>query len=125
MAIRALPGLADSGGCSANGVTLTAAGIAAFPGLTNANINNLAGPCHSSFVGNFGGLTTLAFDGLNRSYIIGGGTGTLIQCGLPGQPPCPTNQVPEPSSLLLVAIAGLGLAAQLRRRQSKPGKHTA
>ena len=121
-----LPGLTDSGACNPSGATLTAAGIAAFPGLTNANVNSNVGPCHSSFVGNFGGLTTLAFDGNNLSYIIGGGAGTLIQCGrLPGQPACPTNQVPEPSSLMLIAIAGLGLVAQLRRRQSKPGKTTA
>ena len=119
-----LPGLTDSGGCSSGGATLTAAGIAAFPGLANANVDANAGPCHSSFVGNFGGLTTLAFDGNNRSYIIGGGAGTLIQCGLDGQPPCPTNQVPEPSSMLLISIAGLGLVAQWRRRQGKLGKTT-
>ena len=119
-----LPGLSDSGSCSSSGATLTAAGIAAFPGLTNANVDSNAGPCHSSFVGNFGGLTTLAVDSANRSFIIGGGAGTLIQCGQRGQPPCPAR-VPEPSSLLLVAIAGLGLAVTLRRRQSKTGKHTA
>ncbi len=115
-----LPGLVETGNCNSRGATLTVAGNAAFPGLTNANIDINAGPCHSSFSGNFGGLTTLAFDGDNRSYIIGGGAGTLIQCGLPGQPLCPPTGVPEPSSLLLVGIAGLGLAAQLRRRQSKP-----
>ena len=114
-----LPGLVETNGCSSNGATLTAAGNAAFPGLTNADIDNNAGPCHSTFSGNFGGLTTLAFDGQGRGFIIGGGAGTLIQCRLTGQPPCPTNGVPEPSSLLLVSIAGLGLAAQLRRRQSK------
>lgn len=118
-----LPGLADSGSCNSTGATLTAAGMAAFPGLTNANIDANAGPCHSSFVGNFGGLTTLAFDGAGLSYIIGGGAGTVIRCGQPGQPPC-NNKVPEPSSLLLVGLAGLGLAAQLRRRQSKIGKNT-
>ena len=116
-----LPGLVETAGCNSTGATLTAAGNAAFPGLTNNDVNNLAGPCHSAFSGDFGGLTTLAFDGLGRSYIIGGGAGTVIQCGQPGQPPC-SNTVPEPSSLLLIGIAGLGLAAQMRRRQSKPGK---
>ena len=83
-----LPGLVETGVCNENGAALTAAGIAAFPGLTNNNVNASAGPCHSSFTGNFGGLTTLALDGNNRSYIIGGGAGTIIQCGQLGQPPC-------------------------------------
>ena len=119
-----LPGLVENNVCNEVGATLTAAGIAAFPGLTNNNVNNAAGPCHSSFTGNFGGLTTLALDGDGRSYIIGGGAGTIIQCGQPGQPPCNTNEIPEPSSLMLFGIAGLGLAAQMRRRQSKPGTPT-
>ena len=110
-----LPGLSDSGGCSSGGATLTAAGQAAFPGLSNNDINALAGPCHSSFVGNFGGLTTLAFDGAQRSYIIGGGAGTIIQCGQPGQPPCVTN-VPEPGTLPVAALGLLGLWFAARRR---------
>ena len=117
-----LPGLIRSSGCTEVGATLTAAGNAAFPGLSNSDVDSNAGPCHSNFSGDFGGLTTLAFDGVGRSYIIGGGGGTIIQCGQPGQPPCNPNDVPEPSSLLLIGIAGLGLAAQMRRRQSKPGK---
>lgn len=112
-----LPGLSDSGGCNSVGATLTAAGQAAFPSLTNADIDSNAGPCHSSFVGNFGGLQTLAFDGNQRPYIIGGGAGTVIQCGLPGQPPCPT-QVPEPETLPLIALGLLGLLG-LRRRVAK------
>lgn len=115
-----LPGLLEGGGCSAGGATLTLAGQAAFPGLSNNDINSNAGPCHSSFSGDFGGLTTLALDGLGRSYIIGGGAGTVIVCGQPGQPDCPpTGQVPEPSSLLLMTLAGLALVAQQRRR--RPG----
>jgi PEP-CTERM motif len=114
-----LPGLIEGGGCNAGGATLTAAGQAAFPGLTNNDVNGNAGPCHSSFSGDFGGLTTLALDGGGLSYIIGGGAGTVIVCGQPGQPVCPpTNQVPEPSSLLLMTLAGLALAAQQRRRRS-------
>lgn len=110
-----LPGLSDSGGCDSNGATLTAAGQAAFPGLSNSDIDANAGPCHSSFVGNFGGLVALANDGQGLPYIIGGGSGTVIQCGQPGQPPCPTA-VPEPGVLSLLAAALLGVAGLLWRR---------
>lgn len=114
-----LPGLTEVlGGCNSSGATLTAAGQAAFPGLSNSDIDANAGPCHSSFTGNFGGLTTLAFDGNQRSYIIGGGAGTVIQCGQPNQPPCPT--VPEPGTMPLLMLAALGLAVpHLRRRFAK------
>ena len=111
-----LPGLTAVGNCNSTGATLTVAGQAAFPGLSNSDIDANAGPCHSSFSGNFGGLTTLGLDGGGLSYIIGGGAGTVIQCGQPGQPACPTN-VPEPGSLPLALLAGLGLAIpSLRRR---------
>ena len=115
-----LPGLTEVSGCNSSGATLTAAGNAAFPGLSNSDVASNAGPCHSHFTGDFGGLTTLAFDGLGRSYIIGGGAGTVIRCGGPGEPPCPT---PEPDSLPLVALAGVGLLAQQwRRRTHRSGK---
>ena len=113
-----LPGLTENTSCNSSGATLTAAGAAAFPGLSNSDIDANAGPCHSSFAGNFGGLTTLAFDGSSpsRSYIIGGGAGTVIQCGQPDQPPC-TSNVPEPGSLPLALLAVIGLfVTQLRRR---------
>ena len=113
-----LPGLTDSGSCNSSGATLTPAGQLAFPGLSNNDVNAFAGPCHSSFVGNFGGLTTLALDGGGLSYIIGGGAGTIIQCGQPGQPECPTGELPEPSGLLLTTLAGLALVVQQRRRRS-------
>ncbi len=119
-----LPGIVEGAGCSSTGATLTAAGQAAFTGLSNSDINNLAGPCHSNFTGNFGGLTTLALDGRSvqnggpRSYIIGGGASTVIQCGQTGQPACPTGELPEPSSLLLATLAGLALVVQQRRRRT-------
>ena len=97
-----LPGINEVGGCISSGATLTAAGSAAFPGLANSNVDSNAGPCHSHFEGNFGGLTTLAIDANGLSYIIGGGADTVIQCGLPGQPACPTD-VPEPN---LISSAG-------------------
>lgn len=116
-----LPGLTDSGTCNSSGATLTAAGQAAFPGLSNSDIDANAGPCHSTFSGNFGGLTTLGLDGNNLSYIIGGGAGTVIQCGQPGQPPC-TNNVPEPGSLPLALLAASGLLVPRLRRRSGAAK---
>lgn len=119
-----LPGIVEGGGCTSNGATLTAAGQAAFTGLSNSDIDGTAGPCHSNFTGNFGGLTTLALDGRSvqnggpRSYIIGGGASTVIQCGQTGQPACPTGELPEPSSLLLATLAGLALVVQQRRRRT-------
>ncbi|MCF7981142.1 MAG: hypothetical protein K9K86_04105, partial [Pseudomonadales bacterium] len=110
-----LPGIDYTGGCSSGGATLTAAGQAAFPGLSNSDIDSNAGPCHNTFSGNLGGLTILARDGLQRALIIGGGTGTVIQCGQPGQPPCPT--VPTPGTMPLLGLGLLGLIAGLRRRK--------
>jgi hypothetical protein len=112
-----LPGLADSGSCNSTGATLTAAGQAAFPGLSNSDIDANAGPCHSSFAGNFGGLVALGLDGQGLPYIIGGGPGTVIQCGQPGQPACPT---PEPSSLMLLGAGIIGLGWSIRR-SGRPG----
>lgn len=112
-----LPGLTNVSGCTSFGATLTAAGNTAFPGLSNSDVDSNAGPCHSHFEGDFGGLVTLAFDGAStpRSYIIGGGAETVIQCGQPNQPPCPT-QVPEPGVLPLFALAFLGMLSVMRRK---------
>ena len=71
-----IPGATFPGGCSRNTLSLTPAGILAFPGLTNANIRS--GPCHNNFRNH--GLGVLAKDGNNRDIIIGGAT---VQ--LPGQ----------------------------------------
>lgn len=111
-----LPGLTavESGG-GAN-LSLTADGLAAFPGLTNADVN--AGtPWHNHFQGSFGGLKTLVVDSAGRAVVIGGGAGTVIACGQPGQPACPT-QVPEPETLPLLVLGLFGLLG-LRRRVAR------
>jgi hypothetical protein len=112
-----IPGIipVESGG---GGLQLTAAGMSAFPGLTNADITG-ATPWHNHFEGSFGGLQVLVTEtdsGLNRAVVIGGGAGTVIGCGLPGQPACPT--VPEPGTLPLLALGALGIGALIRRRRS-------
>lgn len=118
-----IPGIVSTdvgGGGVGTNITLTAAGAAAFPGLTDADLAG-ADPWHSYFSGNLGGLSVLGTalsGGAQRAVIIGGGAGTVLQCGLPGQPACPT--IPEPGSLPLVATAALGLLlAGARRRKSK------
>ncbi len=87
-----LPGIAFPSGCSGFTLTLTAAGIAAFPGLTNADIR--AGPCHNQFTGNLGGLLVLALDSSARKIILGGAA-----VSLPGSidldPPTDTNFLGE------------------------------
>ncbi len=113
-----LPGLSNVSGCNSVGATLTPAGQAAFPGLSNSDIDDTAGPCHAHWEGNLGGLQVLANDGNNpaRSFIIGGGSGTQFQCGGPNQPPCGSTEIPEPTTM---ALLGIGLSSVLlaRRRQ--------
>jgi hypothetical protein len=75
-----LPGINFPALCNSGTLSLTAAGQAAFPGLTNTHIR--AGPCHNHFTGNFGGLAVLAEDsggpgGSKRAVILGGAAAQL------------------------------------------------
>lgn len=120
-----LPGLnvhGDNDGTisNSNSLTITAAGNAAFPGLTNSDVSN-ATPWHNWFDGSLGGLSVLVTGPargpnrqvINGAVVLGGGGGTVIVCGQPGQPPCPT---PEPETLPLLGLGLLGLVVALRRK---------
>jgi len=110
-----IPGIVATdvgGGGIASNITLTAAGTAAFPGLTDANLAG-ADPWHGYFSGNLGSLsvlgTALQTGSPTRNIIIGGGAGTVIN-------PDPPSRVPDSgSTLALMSFGILGLAA-LRRR---------
>jgi hypothetical protein len=110
-----LPGLIENsdGGvvgaaCDSTTLTLTLAGTAAFPTLTSSDIQ--AGPCHSNFTGDLGGLDVLAVDGRNRNIIIGGPIGTEIVPGaiLADIHPqsCPNPVIVLSKGVLPVAILG-------------------
>lgn len=94
-------------GESSQGISLTAAGNAAFPGLTNADLS--AGPYHNRF-NNFSPIPTLGTSNATGEAIIIGGTGGSITD--------PGNSVPEPASLALLGVGLMGLAAAHRRKQN-------
>ena len=85
-----LPGSSAPFSGDSNDLVLTAQGQAAFPGLTNGDIN--AGPWHNHFEGNLGGLQVLALStavntstGADAPVIIGGAVVTIAPVG--GCPP--------------------------------------
>lgn len=92
-------------GESSTGISLTAEGNAAFPGLTNAHLS--AGPFHNRF-DNFSPIPTLGTSNATGHAIIIGGTGGSITN--------PGNPIPEPG---VMALMGLGLAGLALARRCK------
>jgi hypothetical protein len=104
----------------ASQLQLTAAGSAAFPGLTSTDLSN-ATPWHAWFE-NYGGLQALAvgngagLGGMDDAVVIGGGVRTVLACGVQGQPPC---AVPEPAPLSLLGLGVLGFLVTRRQAARK------
>ena len=98
--LSALLPVVTATGESSTGLTLTSAGNSAFPGLSDSDLS--AGPYHNRFNG-FSPIPILATSNATGNAIIIGGTGGSITN--PGT-------VPEPSTLALLGIVGLGLVAR-------------
>ena len=94
-------------GGDASALLLTAAGTAAFPGLTNGDLSS--GPWHHYFTG-YSPLSLLAESTGGFDVVIGGVGGSITDPGPVG--------VPEPLTVTLFG-AGLAGAAALRRRKAK------
>jgi hypothetical protein len=104
-----LPGITITELGSGSGLTLTADGTAAFPGLTSADLST--GPWHNYFEGDFGGLKVLATapqSDETRNVILGGGAGTVI---VPEEP----GVIPEPGTIALFMLGMTGFGMVRRR----------
>lgn len=96
-----LPGLSVIGN-SDQGLALTAAGTAAFPGLNNADLSS--GPWHNSFA-NTGSIPILATStnpSLNNAPVVIGAFGGSVTV------PVPTNRVPDTGSTLILMLGSVG-----------------
>lgn len=94
---------------SASGLHVTAAGTAAFPGLSDADLSS--GPWHNSFA-NTGALSvvatsTTAGTTFGHAVILGGTSGSIT-----------APSVPEPASLALVGLALAAAAAAVKRKRA-------
>ena len=103
-----------SGGGDTSALTLTAAGNANFPGLTNAQLST--GPWHYDFA-NFGAIPVLATgvrSGRSVPVIIGGSGGSITQ-------PPSTGAVPEPGTwaMMLLGFGFVGGTMRYSRRKQK------
>lgn len=107
-----IPSLTAEPGCNASGASLTAAGMAAFPGLANSNIDSSSGPCHNHFEGDPGSLDVLATDGSGNLFILGGGQNTTLG-------PSSTFAAPAAGgtaiALLALVLGGFGAGVLARR----------
>lgn len=93
------------------GISLTAAGNTAFPGLTNADLGS--GPYHNAFA-NFGAVPVLGTsDFTGNAIIIGASAGSITNPGGGGTP----TSVPEPTSAFgLLVVGALGAAAKRKKQ---------